>query len=229
MSSRWACIETYSPAAIEKAPATSPARPVRRTTAPLGWAAATPTMSETLVTSPSLMPKTAARATPGQDHGGDGRGRLQPGGASVERSDTPVAGLAESRVTQRKWFDPAQPQTLQAAVLFSYLTAGLGVLFLLFSGRALADPDRSGGRPPTASPTSGACGLPGGRRAGLALPAGQVLSLLVGRSFGGLLDLVFAGVLVALLVHPDSRAVPEDLVPLSGAPPGVGGRWRGLI
>src|ERR1700685_3607957 len=63
-SSRWACIERYSPAAIENAPATRPATPVSRTIDPPGWAPATPRISETFVTSPSLTPKTAARGPP---------------------------------------------------------------------------------------------------------------------------------------------------------------------
>ena len=63
-SSVWARIETYSPAAMEKAPAIIPARPARRTTACEACAPAMPKMSETLVTSPSLTPKTAARAPP---------------------------------------------------------------------------------------------------------------------------------------------------------------------
>src|SRR5487761_1428472 len=63
-SSRWACIETNSPAAMEKAPATRPARPASRTTLAAGGAPATPRISETFVTSPSLMPNTAARAPP---------------------------------------------------------------------------------------------------------------------------------------------------------------------
>ena len=57
-------METYSPDAMEKAPATSPAMPANRTTAPPGWAPAKPKMSDTLVTSPSLTPNTAARAPP---------------------------------------------------------------------------------------------------------------------------------------------------------------------
>ena len=64
MSSRWAVMETYSPAAMEKEPAISPATPARRTNDPPGLAPATPRTRETLVTSPSLMPKTAARAPP---------------------------------------------------------------------------------------------------------------------------------------------------------------------
>src|ERR1700722_2342669 len=65
MSSRSACIERSSPPAIENAPATRPATPVSRTIDAAGWAPATPRISETFVTSPTLTPKTAARAPPG--------------------------------------------------------------------------------------------------------------------------------------------------------------------
>ena len=108
-------------------------------------------------------------------------------------------------MTQRQFFDRSQPQTLQAAVMLSYLTAGLGVLFGLFFGSwpsliliALA---------------VAAYGVANDRRIGYRAAVVvaslyllvQVLFLLVVHSFGGLLDLVFAGVLVALLVHRDSR------------------------
>ena len=63
-SSVCARIETYSPAAIETAPAISPARPARRTTPAAGLAPATPRMSDTFDTSPSDTPNTAARAAP---------------------------------------------------------------------------------------------------------------------------------------------------------------------
>ena len=64
MSSRWAVMERYSPAAMEKEPAIRPATPARRTIEPPGLAPAMPSTSETLVTRPSLTPKTAARAPP---------------------------------------------------------------------------------------------------------------------------------------------------------------------
>src|SRR5579872_6656786 len=54
----------YSPAAIEKAPPSSPARPARRTKLPPAEAPAMPRTSEVFETSPSLTPKTAARAPP---------------------------------------------------------------------------------------------------------------------------------------------------------------------
>src|SRR5262252_712225 len=56
--------ETYSPAAIEAAPATSPAMPAVRIAERLEFAAATPTMIAATETMPSLAPSTAARSQP---------------------------------------------------------------------------------------------------------------------------------------------------------------------
>ena len=64
MSSDWARIDTYSPVAMEKAPPMSPAIPASRTDPADAWAPAMPRISDTLETSPSLMPNTAARAPP---------------------------------------------------------------------------------------------------------------------------------------------------------------------
>jgi hypothetical protein len=63
-SSDWARIDTYSPAAIEKAPPTRPARPASLTAPGEELAPAIPRMSATFETNPSLIPKTAARAPP---------------------------------------------------------------------------------------------------------------------------------------------------------------------
>src|SRR5689334_23566534 len=61
MSSSCARTDTSSPAAIEKAPASSPASPARRTVAAGGFAPATPSTSDTFVNRPSPAPRTAAR------------------------------------------------------------------------------------------------------------------------------------------------------------------------
>jgi hypothetical protein len=64
MSSFWEETDTYSPAAIEQAPAARPARPVRT----MVWAdpppPPTPAISDTFVTSPSMAPNTAGRSHP---------------------------------------------------------------------------------------------------------------------------------------------------------------------
>ena len=62
--SRCDATETYSPTAIDMAPATSPAMPAMRTAAKDEPLLATPTMSAAVDTTPSLAPRTAARSHP---------------------------------------------------------------------------------------------------------------------------------------------------------------------
>ncbi len=64
INSFWAEMLIHSPAAIEIAPATAPARPASRTISVSTPEPAKPRISETFETSPSLMPNTAARASP---------------------------------------------------------------------------------------------------------------------------------------------------------------------
>ena len=59
--SRWVLTETYSPNAIETAPATSPAIPAVRIGPGDAVAAATPTTMPAVETIPSLAPNTPAR------------------------------------------------------------------------------------------------------------------------------------------------------------------------
>ena len=105
-----------------------------------------------------------------------------------------------------RWIDRSQPQTLQGAVLFSYLNAAMALLFTLFLGQ---------------SPflfifillAVAAFGVANERRvaywAAVVLACAYVLGVLVlmvtGGGFGGILNLLFAGILVALLLHPESR------------------------
>ncbi len=63
-SSRWDRTETYSPAAMDSAPASRPATPVNSTTDGATPVAPMPITSARLETSPSFMPKTAARKLP---------------------------------------------------------------------------------------------------------------------------------------------------------------------
>ena len=62
--SAWELTETYSPAAIDMAPATSPATPATMMPLRLASAAATPTRRLAVDTMPSLAPRTAARSQP---------------------------------------------------------------------------------------------------------------------------------------------------------------------
>jgi hypothetical protein len=62
--SRWALTETYSPAAMDIAPATSPAEPATMMEAREPEAAATPIMMLAVDTMPSSAPRIAARSHP---------------------------------------------------------------------------------------------------------------------------------------------------------------------
>lgn len=105
-----------------------------------------------------------------------------------------------------RWIDQSQPQTLQGAVLFSYLNAALALIFTLILGE---------------SPflfvfillAAAAFGIANERRiaywAGVVLASAYLLGVLAlmvaGGGLGGILNLLFAGILVALLLHPESR------------------------
>jgi len=63
-SSTWLRTEIHSPAAIDSAPAIRLAKPARRTAERDASAPATARIRQTLLTSPSFTPRTAARAAP---------------------------------------------------------------------------------------------------------------------------------------------------------------------
>lgn len=105
-----------------------------------------------------------------------------------------------------RWIDHSQPQTLQGAVIFSYLNAALALIYTLILGQ---------------SPflfvfillAVAAFGIANERKlaywAGVVLACAYALGVLAlmvtGGGFGGVLNLLFAGILVALLLHPESR------------------------
>jgi hypothetical protein len=106
----------------------------------------------------------------------------------------------------RRWFDKTQPQTLQAAVLFSYINAALAFLTWITAG--------AGPWLLLLAVGFGANGIANDRRFGYRLAAicavlylfGQVIFFfLFSFSFSIVLNVLFASVLVALLLHPQSR------------------------
>lgn len=110
----------------------------------------------------------------------------------------------------RKWFDSSQPQTLQGAVMLSYLTAFFGILSLVGGAGIFAII-------PLAIGAAG-FGVANEKRWGYGLGVGlsafnvvesAVLLFLVGISALGtlsvLLSILFAVILFALYVHPQSR------------------------
>lgn len=107
-------------------------------------------------------------------------------------------------MAEHKWMDQAQPQTLQAAVMLCYINAALAVLFFLV-----------GAGPQLILLLLGVAGyfIANDRRwaywsavviVGLYTVL-AVVTVAVGGGFGGLINLLFALVLFALLVHPQSR------------------------
>lgn len=106
----------------------------------------------------------------------------------------------------RKWVDQSQPQTLQAAVLLCYLNAALAIIYVIAFGAAL----------PLVllAAAVGAAGIANEKRWGywLAVVAAAVyvvsqlaLFVAISQSLGQVLNLAFAAVLIALLLHPESR------------------------
>jgi hypothetical protein len=104
----------------------------------------------------------------------------------------------------RHWFDPSQPQTLQGAVMLSYLTAAFSLLWILFGAYPLVVSLGLG---------FAGYGVANERRWGYwlaivlaGLSALIYLLVVLEGGFGGvIINLVFMGVLLALLLHPQSR------------------------
>ncbi len=111
-----------------------------------------------------------------------------------------MAPMAEPR----RWFDPSQPQTLQGAVMLCYVTSALSLVWILF-----------GAYPLIVSLGLGVAGygvaneLRWGYWLGVVLAGLSALTLLLfvfSGAYGVVLNLAFMVVLVALFLHPQSRA-----------------------
>jgi hypothetical protein len=103
----------------------------------------------------------------------------------------------------RRFFDASQPQTLQGAVMLCYITAAFGLIWVLFH--------IAFGVVPLLLAVGG-YGVANEKRWGYMLATALaflnvlvVFAVLGGVSLSFLLNLLFAGVLVALLLHPQSR------------------------
>lgn len=104
-----------------------------------------------------------------------------------------------------KWFDQSQPQTMQGAVMLCYITAAFGLLWIILGSYPLAE------LVPLGLGASG-YGIANEKRWGFVL--GVILAVLnvvsdaaivVLGAFTILINLLFAVVLIALLLHPQSR------------------------
>jgi hypothetical protein len=105
----------------------------------------------------------------------------------------------------RKWFDNSQPQTLQGAVMLCYITAAFGLLWIILGTYPIAE------LVPLALGVAG-FGIANEKRwafgLGVVVAVLNVLVdawILVLGAFGVVINLLFAVVLLALLVHPQSR------------------------
>jgi hypothetical protein len=106
----------------------------------------------------------------------------------------------------RKWFDSSQPQTLQGAVMLCYITAAFALLYIILGSYPLAN------LVPLGLGVSG-YGIANERRwayvLGLVLAGLNVIDdlgiMFVYAALSFILTLLFAVVLFALLVHPQSR------------------------
>ncbi len=131
----------------------------------------------------------------------------------ITRMTLTAWGVAEKRliaatmdkVEQRKWIDRSQPQTLQGAVMLSYMFAVFGLLDVLLGASIFIIQVALGAT---------AYGIANEKRwayySTIALVG--ILALLWLASMAGsvtvtgLIQLLFYGVLFAMLVHPQSRA-----------------------
>ena len=218
-SSRWACIERYSPEAIEKAPATSPAMPARRTTPVAGFAPAKPRISETLVTRPSLMPKTAARWVPPLTSRCSSRVPLWRRAHNPSVPGThwrPCGWKTRTDGHTKRWMNPLAPPMLQGAVLFSYLNAALALLALLAGGTGLPLVMLLGGCRRLRHRQRAQLGLPALPGGGPRLPGRSSCSSCWSRFvFADLAQPLFSRLPRRAPPAPDEPLVPADLLPLS--------------
>jgi hypothetical protein len=102
-----------------------------------------------------------------------------------------------------RWVDRTQPQTLMIATVLMYVNAVLGVI----DGVAFSVPI---GTILVLGPVAAGWGIANEKKwgywLGIVLAVLQVVFLLLYFSSGALLNLLFYGALVALLLHPQSRS-----------------------
>jgi hypothetical protein len=104
-----------------------------------------------------------------------------------------------------RWLDKTQPQTLMMATLLMYVNAGWALLGFLTGGVFLPFLFLL-----VVGPVAAGWGVANEKKwgywLGLALAVVTVLWLVVNFSFAAIVSLLFYGALVALLLHPQSRA-----------------------
>jgi hypothetical protein len=104
-----------------------------------------------------------------------------------------------------RWVDRTQPQTLMMATILMYVNAALSVLLGVGLRFSLL------GLPLIAGQVAAGWGIANEKKWGYWLGVGLVVLLLaeiivLGSILGGLISILFYGALLALLLHPESRA-----------------------
>lgn len=109
-------------------------------------------------------------------------------------------------VEQRRWLDPSQPQTLQSATILSYLYAAFGILGLLIGGSSLyVLAEIAAGVGGYGIANDKKWGFVTSLVAALVVLLWTLLLLVVAFGLYTLINTAFSIVLVALLLHPQSR------------------------
>jgi len=118
----------------------------------------------------------------------------------------PLRRWQNAVVANVKWFDQSQPQTLQGAVIFCYLNAAFGVLYFLRGAALSAILILLGVAAYFIANERRWAYWAGVVIAGLYLALQLLAFFTFQHSFSGILNLVFAAILLALLLHPQSRS-----------------------
>jgi len=108
----------------------------------------------------------------------------------------------------RRWFNSSLPQTLQASVMLFYLDAALALISGLLGGLSLILIVAAflSFAPAFGMANERKWGYVVGVVVASLLVALYLWGFVVSHSFGVIIELLFAGVLLALLLHPQSRS-----------------------
>ena len=106
-------------------------------------------------------------------------------------------------MSQLRWVDRTQPQTLMSATILMYINAVFGIIY----GQAFVFPL---GTLLVLGPVAAGLGIANQKKwgywLGVVLTALMVAYLVRYFSYGAVISLLFYGALLALLLHPQSRA-----------------------
>jgi hypothetical protein len=109
-------------------------------------------------------------------------------------------------VTERRWIDQSQPQTLQAAVMLAYLNAALGILFFVVFRAGISLIPVALGVTAYFIANERRWAYRGAIALAVLYLLIQVIAFFLIAGLSGILNILFAGILVVLLLHPESRS-----------------------